>query len=182
MVERLLLDRDQLSLAHDFDHGDVRGLVEELGGRKIEHTIVLHDDQETLVGPADAVRDLEVERRREHLHFVGDAVAVAIGHRPDSGLARADEEHVGRGRHRHVPGVRHDGEEIDLEAGGQPDALEVLADRVGIRAGLRHGGNVQIRSRDLELLQLFEILGLCCSLPRERKGEHPRRGPDGKGR
>ncbi|MCY1542638.1 hypothetical protein D9M68_783960 [compost metagenome] len=144
MVERLLLHRDQAALGHHLDHGHVRAFVEELGGGEVEHAVVFDHDEETVLGPAHAVGHLEVERRREGFHLVGRAVTVAVGHGPDACLARAHEEHVGGGCHRHVTRVGHHGVEVDLEARWQLHGLEVGADRVGVLALLRNRRNVQV--------------------------------------
>ena len=74
------------------------------------------------------------------------------------GLARADEQHVGRGRDRHVARVGHDRVQVDPEARRQLDPLQVLADRVGVGAGLRHRRDVEVGRRDLHLLQLLDVL------------------------
>ncbi len=71
MVVALLLRRDQLALRHDLDHRDVRAFVEELGGREVEHAVVLGDDQEAVLGPAHAVGVGELQARREGLDLVG---------------------------------------------------------------------------------------------------------------
>ncbi len=51
-----------------------------------------------------------------------------------------DEQHAGIGADRDGAGVGHNGVEVDLEALGQLDLAEVLADRVGAPAGLRDLG------------------------------------------
>ncbi len=158
VIERLLLHRDQLALRHHLDDRHVRAFVEELGRREIQDAVVLDDDQETVPRPAHAVGVGELQARREALHLVGHAVAVAVGDGPDAGLARAHEEHVGAGRHGHVASVGHDREEIDAEARRQLDALEVGLDGVGVAAGLRHDRNVQVGGGDLHLLELVDVL------------------------
>jgi hypothetical protein len=120
---------------------------------------VLGDDQEAVARPAHAVRHLEVERRRERLDLVGDAVAVAVGHGPHGRLARADEQHVGRRRDRHVTRVGDDRVEVDAEAGRQLHFLQVLADRIGVAAGLRDRRDVEVGRRDLHLLQRRQVVG-----------------------
>ena len=161
-----------LPLRNHLDHRDVGTFVEELRGGEIEDPVVLDDEQEPVLRPADSVRHLEVERRRERLDLVGDVVAVAVGDRPHHGLARADEQHVGGRRHRHVPGIRYDRIQLDLESRGQLDALEILLDRIGVASGLWHRRDVEVGGRDLHLLQRAEILRLllCHSEPgRERE-------------
>jgi hypothetical protein len=149
--------RDQLALAHHFDHGHVGAFIEELGGREVEDAVVLHHDQEAVLGPAHAVGVGELQARRKRLHLVGHAVAVAVGHGPHGGLARAHEKHVGAGRHGHVAGVGHHGVKLDAEAGRQLDALEIRLDGVGVLAGLRHLRDVEVGGGDLHLLELFDV-------------------------
>ena len=48
VVERFLLDRDQLSLRNDLDDRDVGAFVEELGGGKVQDAVVLDDDQKSV--------------------------------------------------------------------------------------------------------------------------------------
>jgi hypothetical protein len=157
VVEALLLRRDEFALLHHRDHRHLRAFVKELGGREVEHPVVLHHDQETVLGPAHAVGVGELQARREGPDLVGHAVAVAVGDGPHRGLSGADEEHVGAGRHRHVAGVRHHGEEFDAEARRQLDALEVLAQGVGVAALLGHRRQVQVGGGDLELLELVDV-------------------------
>ena len=136
VVEALLVGRDQLALRHHLADRDVGALVEELGGREDQHPVLLDDVEHAVRAEADAVRNGERERRREVLHLVGDAVLVAVGHRPDLVLARADEGDDALRADRHVPRVRHDRVKLDLEAVGHLDPLERLADPLGIVAVL----------------------------------------------
>ena len=161
MVERLFLFRDQLALAEDLDDRHVRPLVEELGGGEVQHAVVLHDDEKAVLRPAHAVGHLELERGRERLHLVGVSRAGAVGHRPDGGLARADEHHVRRGRDRHHAGIGHDAVELDLEPGRQLDPLQVFPERIGALPRLGNGRDVEIRPGDFELLQLLEVRRRC---------------------
>ena len=170
VVVGFLLDRHQLALRHHLDHRHVRAFVEELGGRKIQHAVVLDHDQEAVLGPAHAVRLLEIERRGEGLDLVGYAVAVSVGNGPQRGFARADEQHVRRVGHRHVTGIGHDRVELDDEAGRQVDLAQVVANRVGVLAGLRHRWQVQVGGGDPHLLHFFEA-GLRCCVRRQDGGE-----------
>ncbi len=142
---------------------------------------MLHDDQEPVFRPADAIGNLEIERRGKRLHLVGHAIAVAVGHRPHHRLAGADEKHVGRRRNGHVPGVGDYRIKVDLEAGRQLDLLQVLADRIGIAACLRHWRDVEVGRGDLELLEALQVVGLRLCKSR-RRGKRCRRGQsDGPG-
>ena len=167
VVVRLLIHRDQLALRHHLDHRHVGAFVEKLGRGKVQHAVVLDHDEETVLGPADAVGHVELERRCERLHLVRHAVAVAVSDGPETGFAGAYEQHVrGRGDG-HVPCIRHHGVEGDLEAGRQLDVLEVVADGVRVGAGLRHRRNVQVGPRHLHLLQLLDVLCLAERRPCE---------------
>ena len=129
---------DQLAVLDHIADRDVGALVEEFGCRELPHAVALGDVEEPVLGKTDAVRDDEVERGCEALHLVGGPVLVAIGDRPDGILARADEGDHALRPDGHVPGVGDDRVEIDLEARRQLDLLQVLAQLVGIGAGLRH--------------------------------------------
>jgi hypothetical protein len=94
MIVGHLVGRDQLPLLDNHADGHVRVLVEELGGRKHEDLVGLDHEHEAVFRETNAVRHIEVERRRESLHVVGDAILVAVDDRVDVGLARADETAV----------------------------------------------------------------------------------------
>ncbi len=166
---KLLLGRDQLALINHDKGGRVRTFLEELRRREDEHAVMLGDEEEVVVRHADAVRHLEVDRRRELLDDVGNAVLVLVDHRVDLGLARADEEDAGLTADRHVPGVRHHGVKADLEARRQLDLLQVLLDLVGAAARLGNLRDGQIVRRRLEGGELFQVSGA------GRLGERPGR-------
>ena len=171
VVVRFLLDRDQLALRHHLDDRDVPAFVEELGGREVEHPVVLDHDQEAVLGPANPVGHVELRRRRERLDLVGHVTAVAIGDRPHRVLAGADEQHVGGRRHGHVACIRHHRIEVDLESRRQLDALEILADGVGVLAFLRYGRHARVHARHLHLFEVFDVLLLRGCGQRQRKPE-----------
>jgi hypothetical protein len=75
--------------------------------------------------------------RREHLHLIGDPVAITVRHRIDFGLAGTDEHHASIGADSHLPGIRNDGIKADLEALRKLDLRERLLDAVGRLAFLR---------------------------------------------
>ena len=154
---RFLLRRDQLALLDHDEGGDVGALVEELGGGKDQHAVLLGDEEKAVLREADAVRDGEGDRGRELLDLVGDAILVAVGDRPHLAFARADERHHALRPDGDVAGIRNDGIEPDLEPARQLDAGEILLDRVGLRAGLRYLRDVHRRAGGLEVGQLFEI-------------------------
>jgi len=79
---------------------------------------VLNNNQESILGPTDCVGVGELKRRGKRLHFVGNAITVAIGDRPDGGLARTYKKHVGGRRNRHVAGVRNDRKKFNLKTWG----------------------------------------------------------------
>ena len=79
----------------DLEGGDVRALIEELRRRELQNPVLLGDVEDAVAREADAIRDLELDGRREHLHLVGDAILVAIRDGIDVVLARADEDHAG---------------------------------------------------------------------------------------
>ena len=91
VVVALLVWRDQLALLDDLLDGHVRQLVEELGRRENQNAVLLGDEQKAVRGEADTVGNGELQRRREILDLVGDAVLVAVGDDPDLVLARADK-------------------------------------------------------------------------------------------
>jgi len=57
-----------------------------------------------------------------------------------------------------VTSIRDDGVQLNLEAGGQLDLLQICADGVGILAFLRDHGDVQVGRGDLHLLKGREIV------------------------
>ena len=152
---------DELALLDDVADRNVRALVEEFRRREDAHAVALGDVEEAVLGEADAVRDGEIERRREPLHLVGGAVLVAVGDGPDGILAGADEGHDALRADRHVARVRHDGVEIDLEARRQLDLLEVLAQLVGVVVVLRHVAEGRHAGAGrLHVVELFHVVVL----------------------
>ena len=91
---------------------------------------MLRDIQDAVGAHAHAVGDLEIDAGREAFDFLGVAVLVAVGDRPDIGLAGADEHGADIAADRHVPGIGNDRVDLDLEAGRQLDLFQVLG-RVG---------------------------------------------------
>ena len=69
---------------------------------------MLGHDQEPVFRSEDAVEVAELERRRKRLDL-GSFEIVAIGNSPNSGLACTYEQHVGAGRNRHAPCIKHKG-------------------------------------------------------------------------
>ena len=179
VVVGFLRRRDQVALLDDHEGGDVRSLVEELGGREHQHAVLLGEEQEAVLGEADAVRHRELDRRRELAHVVGDAVLVAVGDRIDLALARAHEGDDALRSDRHVARVRHDGVEADLETVRQLDAGESLLDRLGLRPGLGDLRHLR-RAGGLEFPQLFEISG--ARRLGERRADSKRKGGDSRRR
>lgn len=95
MVIGLLLDGNQLALWDHFNNGHIRTLVEELGGREVQHPIVLDYNKKAILGPADGIRVGKLQRWGKRLHLVGHTIAVSISYRPDRCFARSNEQHIG---------------------------------------------------------------------------------------
>ena len=163
VVEGFLVGGDQIALLDHVPDRHVRALVEELGRREHHHPVLLGDVEEAVLGEADAVRDDEVDGRREPLHFVGDAVLVAVRDDPHVVLARADENRDPLRADSHMAGVRNDCEEFDLETVRNVDIRKVCTKLVGIFTRLLDrfevGGRSPRRLHRAELLQV--VLCLC---------------------
>ena len=95
MVIGLFLDWNQLALWDNLNDGYIGTLVEELGGREVQHTVVLDHDEKAVLGPADGIRVGELQRWGKRLHLVGYAIAISISYRPDRCLARSNKQHIG---------------------------------------------------------------------------------------
>ncbi len=135
MVERLLFPRDQRTL--DDLHGHVGAFVEELRGGEDQHAIVLCKIEKAVLAHAGPVGDGKGDARREAFDLVGDPVAIPVRDGPHGRLAGADEDRADVIADRHVPCIRDDGVEADLEAGRQLDALQSPAQRHGALLVLR---------------------------------------------
>ena len=135
VVEALLVGRDQVALLDDRRHRDVGVLVEELGGRELQHAVLLDRVQHAVAREADPVRVLELQRAGKFLHLGRMARAGAVGQRVDLVLAGADERHHALRPDRDHAGIRHLRIQADLEAGRQLDVREGLLDGGGL---LRH--------------------------------------------
>ena len=118
---------------------------------------MLGDIQDAVRAHAHAVGNLEIDAGGETFDLLGVAVLIAVGNRPDIGLARADEHGADIAANRHVPGVRHDRVNIDLEAGRQLDLFQVLAELLDLRRVLRNGLQRQVGSGRAEVLQSVEV-------------------------
>ena len=162
VVEALFFNRDQLPLGHDRCRGNIRTLIEKIGCRECQYAILFGDIKHTVRRKAQAIRNLETDRRCEHLHLIGDTALGAVGDGPHASLARTDENHARIGANCHVTRVRHDRIQIDLEARRQLDLLEIGLERRCACPALRHRLDVQRCPCALEPLQfLHVVLGLC---------------------
>ena len=105
----------------------------------MQHAVLLDDVEETVLREARAVRQLLRQRRREFLHFFGDAAARAVGDGPDLRLAGADEGDDALRAYRHVPRVGDERVEVDMEAVRHFDLVfRISLTCVGFRAALRN--------------------------------------------
>ena len=143
MVVALLVHRNQLATRYDRHRHDVRALVEKLGRRIEQHAVLLGDDQEPVIGKAGAVRNRLRQRRGKVLHLVRNAVFVAVGNRPDLGIAGANEGHNDLRSDGHVARIGNDGIELDLEAVRQRDPLESLLNGFGVIPALLNDGEIR---------------------------------------
>ena len=135
-------------LLDHLERGHIRSLVEELSGGELQHPVLFDDVEDAVPGEADAVRDFELDGRRENLDLVRNAVLIAVRHGVDVVLAGSDEHHPGIGAHSHVARIGNDRVELNLEPRWQLHLSEIapqgvclaplLRDRLGFdRAGAR---------------------------------------------
>jgi hypothetical protein len=115
MVVALFALRDELALRNDWNRHHVGAFIEEFGCRIHQHTVLFDDVQEAIFREARTVRNLFRQRRREFLHFVTDEIAIPIRNNINLGLARANKQRDALRPNRHVPGVRHQRVETDME-------------------------------------------------------------------
>ena len=177
MIEALLRLRNQLSLGDDDADADVRALIEELRRRILQNAVLLDHVEEPVLGEAGAVRDFLSKRRGELLDLdaLGDACAVAVGHRPDLVLARADEGHDALRADRHMACVGNDRVKVDVETGRQGDLLEDLLDRVRLRPGLWNRRPVD-GGRVVPGFQCLQIVCPGAAQPDRKSGQRYGRG------
>src|SRR5215204_3556151 len=71
---------------------------------------------------------------------------------------RADEGGDALRAHRHVTGIRHDGEELDFETLGQLHLFQILFDLLSLLATLLDGLHLHGRAGCLEIRQLLQIV------------------------
>ena len=157
MVERLLFHRNQLAFGNDHADGDVRAFIEILSSWEVENPVRLGHHQESVLREANAVRVAEFDRGCKNLDLSRRIAVVAVGYCVDIGLARADKQHVGRGRNSHVSGVRHHSVQIDFEAFRQLDLLQVGANGVGVLAFLGNGSQRHARRGIAHALQRRQV-------------------------
>src|SRR5215213_302172 len=178
VIVRLLLGRDEIALLHHLERRHVRPLVEELGCREDEHAVLFGDEKETILREADAVWNLECNRRRKFLHLIGDTGLGAVRDRPHLALARAHKRDDALRPNRDVTRIGHESIEINFEPAWQLDLGERFLDRLRFRAGLRDVRHLW-RARLLEVAELFEIARRRRWLSENRRGECKRERRDG---
>ena len=141
----------------------------------MQESVRLGNDQETVFGETHTIGVAEFDRWCESLHLSGCIAIVAVGHSPDGGLARADEQHVGGGGNRHVARIRHHGIQVNLETIRQLDLLQIGTNRIRILAFLGDGRNVHAGGGIAHALQRRQVavlgMGQCCTQACDSQGE-----------
>ena len=143
MAAGLFVAGDEASLLHDDVGWHIRVRISSLRGREDQHAILFGDIERAIRREADAVRDDEVDRRRECPHLVGQAILVPIGNGPHRVFGSADEHHPGGGSDRHLARARNNCIELHLEPGPQLDARNDPRQSLSVWASL--GDDVRLR-------------------------------------
>ena len=107
--------------------------MEELGCREHQNAIALGDVKKAILRKGRTVRDIELQRWREVLDLVGHPITIAVHNRPDFVLFCTHEKNRALWCHCHVPGIRHQGIELNLETSRHLDALQCFPNGISFR-------------------------------------------------
>ena len=157
MVIAFVFFRDQFALRYDRHRYDVRAFVEEFGCRIHQHAVLLDNEQKSVLRETGTIWNNEIDGRCKRLHLLGHAGLGTIRHRIDLRFARTDKGDDTLRTDRHVTRIGHDRIEPNMEAMRQLDLLQILFQRRGLGAALRHRRNVRRCSCGLELAKLLQI-------------------------